>query len=98
MFQTERGTTWRDRDVCKWGTITQENNLVYDIFLYLPHNLSDNVKVDVTSGKADIVSTIFARLTTLMSRDGGGDQAALKDLMSGPNAAVSYTHLRAHET
>ena len=86
FMQSKRGTTWRDKDVGKWGTITQENNLVYDIFLYLPHNLSDNVKVDVTDGKADIISTIFARLTTLMSRDGGGDQAALKDIMSGPNA------------
>ncbi len=46
------------------GDVIPEKDPIYDIFLYLPHDLGDAVKVEYESADAGVIDTFFARLFT----------------------------------
>ncbi len=46
------------------GDVIPEKDPIYDIFLYLPHDLGDAVKVEYESADAGVIDTSFARLFT----------------------------------
>ena len=44
------------------GELDDTDETLYDIFLYLPHNLNDSIKVNYTEGEAGMFETFIARL------------------------------------
>ena len=60
------------------GSVDPASETLYDIFLYLPQQLADSVKVAYTEGEAGIMESLFARLFT------GGD-SNVKEKVGGQN-------------
>ena len=73
------------------GTITDSsaNNKTFDIFLYLPHNLSDSVQVSYTEAEGGAMEKVFARLTTMLSPDGGEDQKGVQQIGGSRNVDMN---------
>ena len=88
----EAATTLFGMKKGKWGAtdasgdVLPEVDPIFDIFLYLPHDLGDAVKVEYETADAGIVDTFFARIFT------GG--SGVDDLM-GESKGVDFSELMA---
>ena len=86
---------WGDRGA--WGSVDPRAEPIYDIFLYLPHQLGDAVKLTYESSEAGMMDTFFASLFSFGDTDdavnesvggsGGGDAMeflqVIKDALPG---------------
>ena len=79
------------------GDVIPEVDPIYDIFLYLPHDLGDAIKVEYESADAGIIDTFFARIFTggsgvddMMGESKGIDFSELLNMVKGmlPGGAI----------
>ena len=67
-------------DAGSHGSVNPASEPVYDIFLYLPPQLADSMKVSYTEGEAGVMEAMFAKLFTT-----GNDDDQVKDMTGGNN-------------
>ncbi len=65
-----------------WRTSVDSEEVVYDIFLYLPKQLSDSVKVTYASEGVSMMEGMFARLFSSFDKN---DQAATEEVVGKTN-------------
>lgn len=69
LFGKDKDDLRKNQDVGTHGTVNPAKEETYDIFLYLPHQLGDAIKVTHESSEAGMMESFFAKLFSFGETD-----------------------------